>query len=175
MGIFRTPSPGGSLSSNPERSASLRRWWENLGQMVVWPQRASSQNIERWLLIKENLIPQVKEFSAFLRTGRCKCLGLLKCSFPLKHSFHTLLSYPGQRLGFSTSSAPSGLTWGVVSVWWMLNATQQGLLFLSPLGLGTSRWRAAFEDKLWHPCLPVYWQAGNIPFLSLSGYHQHFF
>ena len=35
-------------------------------------------NIKRLLLIKENQISQVKEFSAFLCMGRCKSLGSLK-------------------------------------------------------------------------------------------------
>ena len=41
-------------------------------------QRSGSQNIKRLLLIKENQMSQVNEFSVFLHMGRCKCLGSLK-------------------------------------------------------------------------------------------------
>ena len=57
--IFRTSSPVGSTSSNPER-------------------RSGSLNIKRLLLIKENQTSQVKECIAFLYVKRCKRLGLLK-------------------------------------------------------------------------------------------------
>ena len=40
--------------------------------------KTGSWNIERLLLIKENQIYQVNEFSAFLSMGRCKTLGSLK-------------------------------------------------------------------------------------------------
>ena len=44
----------------------------------VLQQRAGNLNLKILLLIKENQICQVKEFSAFLRMGRCKSLGSLK-------------------------------------------------------------------------------------------------
>ena len=56
----------------------------NKGQ-VVW-----TSKVVLW--IKENQIPQVKEFSTFLCLGLCKCLGLLK----------SLLSYASQLSGAST-------------------------------------------------------------------------
>ena len=68
---FRTSSLGGSNSNNPERTA-LR------SQGGVLQQRAGSQNIKSLLVIKENQISQVKEFSTFLCMGRCKSLGSLK-------------------------------------------------------------------------------------------------
>ena len=46
--------------------------------MEVLQQRAGTVNIERLLLIKENQISQVKEFSAFLCMGRRKSLGPLR-------------------------------------------------------------------------------------------------
>ena len=49
-----------------------------LGYIGVLQQGAGSRNIKRLLLIKENQISGVKEFSAFLCTGRCKSLGSLK-------------------------------------------------------------------------------------------------
>ena len=75
-GIFRTVSPRGSISSNPERTAP-RRWggsddvYElcNKGQVVG--------DIKRLLQTNENQIAWIKEFSAFLCMGRCKSLGSL--------------------------------------------------------------------------------------------------
>ena len=53
------------------------------------------------MLIKENQVSQVKEFSAFLCMGRCKSLGLLKPS----------LSYASQLSGVSVlGAAPSGVS-----------------------------------------------------------------
>ena len=51
-------------------------------------------SIKRLLLIKENQISQVKQFSAFLYMGRCKNLGSLK-SFV---SYTSQVPYPGQYL-----------------------------------------------------------------------------
>ena len=76
VGIFRTSSLADSISSNPERTA-LRRQGDEPGYIKVLQQRAGSLNFER-LLIKENQISQVKEFSAFLCMGRGKSLGSLK-------------------------------------------------------------------------------------------------
>ena len=59
-GIFRTSSPGGSISSNPERIAPRRGGGEP-GYIEVLQQKAGIQNIKRLLLIKENQISQVKE------------------------------------------------------------------------------------------------------------------
>ena len=52
-------------------------------------ERAGSQNIKRLLLIKENQMSRVKEFSTFLCMGRRKSLGSLK----------SLLLYASQDLG----------------------------------------------------------------------------
>ena len=52
VGIFRTSSPGDSISSNPERTA-LRRRREETGYAKVLLQRAGSLNIKKLLLIKE--------------------------------------------------------------------------------------------------------------------------
>ena len=71
VGILRTSSLGGSISNDPERTA-LRRQGDDPGQTEVLQQRAGSQNIKWLLLIKENQIFQVKEFSAFLCMGRHK-------------------------------------------------------------------------------------------------------
>ena len=77
VGVFRTSGLGESISSNPERTA-LRRAGEEPGYIEVLQQWAGSLNIKRLLLIKENQLSQVKEFSTFLCVGRCKSLGLLK-------------------------------------------------------------------------------------------------
>ena len=77
MGILGTANQGGSISSDPERTA-LRRLGEEPGSIEVLQQRAGSLNVKRLFLIKENQITQVKEFSAFLCMERCKSLGSLK-------------------------------------------------------------------------------------------------
>ena len=70
MGIFRTSSPGDSISSDPERTAPRRRG-EEPGYTEVLQQRAGSLNIKRLLLLKENQLSQVKESSSFLCMGKC--------------------------------------------------------------------------------------------------------
>ena len=77
VGLFRTSSPDGSISSDPEKT--LRRQKEEPGCYTeVLQQRADSLNIKTVWLIKENQISQVKEFSAFLCMGGCGSLGPLK-------------------------------------------------------------------------------------------------
>ena len=75
VGIFRTSSLGESISSNPERTAP-RRQGEEPDYIKVLQQRAGSLNVKRLLLIKENQIYQVKEFSTFL----CMEIILLICT-----------------------------------------------------------------------------------------------
>ena len=74
VGIFRTSSLGDSILSNPERTAT-RSQGEEPVYIEVLQQRAGSLNIKRLLLIRENQISQVKEFSTFLCVGRCGRLG----------------------------------------------------------------------------------------------------
>ena len=74
---FKTASLGDDVSVAPERTA-LRRGGEEPGYIEVLQQRADSMNINRLLLMKENQISQVKEFSTFVCRGRCKSLGCLK-------------------------------------------------------------------------------------------------
>ena len=45
-GIFRTSGPGGSISSNPERTAP-RRQWGKPGYIEVLQQRAGSQEHQK--------------------------------------------------------------------------------------------------------------------------------
>ena len=68
VGIFRTSSPGDSISNDSERT-TLRRRGEKPGYIEVLQQRAGSLNIKRLLLINGNLISKVKEFSVFLCIG----------------------------------------------------------------------------------------------------------
>ena len=56
VGIFRTSSLGGSISSNPEKTALSRQEGEP-GCIGVLQQKAGSRNIKRLLLIKENHTP----------------------------------------------------------------------------------------------------------------------
>ena len=51
---------------------------EQPGFIGVLQQRSGSHNTKRLLIIKENQIPRINEFSAFLYMGRCKSLGSLK-------------------------------------------------------------------------------------------------
>jgi len=77
VGIFKTASPEDSITSNPERTV-LRRQREEPDHTEVLQQRAGNLNVKRLLLIKENQIFQVKEFSVFLCMGRWKILGSMK-------------------------------------------------------------------------------------------------
>ena len=72
--FLRDSSPGNTISSSPERTA-LRRRGEEPGYRNF---ATISLNVKRLLLIKENQISQVKEFSTFLYMGRCRSLGSLK-------------------------------------------------------------------------------------------------
>ena len=105
MGIFRTSSLGGSISSNPKRNAP-RRQREKPGYIEALHQRAGNLNIKRLLLVKENQISQVMEFSTFLSMERCKSLGLWKLLF------HVHIPIWGQHPMLLTSWAPLGLTIG---------------------------------------------------------------
>ena len=86
--------------------------------------RPGSWNIKRLLLIKENWISQVKEFSAFLPRERCKSLGLLKPSFDLH------LSSLGPASCVLSSRVPSGST-EVGEQQWLRACQQAGSLFVS--------------------------------------------
>ena len=72
--IFRTSSPGDSISGNTERTIP-RMPCRGVGLYRSLQQGERSLNIKVLLLIKENQISQVKEFSAFLCMGRCESLG----------------------------------------------------------------------------------------------------
>ena len=74
----RSPKPRRQYLKRTE----LKRSGEEPGYIEVLQQRAGSLNIKRLLLIKENQISQVKEFSTFLCIGRCKSLSSLESFLP---------------------------------------------------------------------------------------------
>ena len=121
VGIFRTSSPGDSFSSNWENCSSGAQGGVRLYGSLQ--QGEGSLNIKRLLLIMENQISQVKEFSALLCMGRLKSLGLLKL----------FLSYASQLSG--TRCSPGGLADGCQ------------IVFLGcPLGSEIHNWRAGITD-----------------------------
>jgi len=65
VGIFRISSPGGSISSNPERPV-LRKRGEDPGYIEVLQEREGSLNIKRLILMKGNHRSQVKEFFPYI-------------------------------------------------------------------------------------------------------------
>ena len=76
VGTFRTLSLRGSMSNNPERMALRIRGGE-VECTGVLQQRADSLEAQN-IIAKENLKPQVKEFSVFLCMRRHKSLDSLK-------------------------------------------------------------------------------------------------
>ena len=102
LGNFRTSSPGGSISSNPERTA-VKRWGEEPCYVELLQWRAGSLNVKRWLLIKENQISQVKEFRSFLLWEDARVWA------HWSHSFDMHLSYLGPVFCVFTSWVFSGL------------------------------------------------------------------
>ena len=156
VGIFRTSSLGDSISSNPERTAP-RRQGGKPDFIELLQQRTGSPNFKRLLLIKENQISQIKEFSTFLCMGRCKSLGSLK-SFPWSAPllsgagvlcFH-ILSFLGAHPREWLQSDGCWMA-GVLSFLSSLRAHQL------PVSGGYNCW------WLWHPLFTD--MAGNIPFL----------
>ena len=110
------------------------------------------------IIVKENQIFQVKEFSAFLCMERCKSLGSLK----------SFLSYAPQHLEpvskvyTSWASFPQGSLWEVAIVWWRLDSTYSSPSWGSSKHTGL-HWRAAIADN----CdILVYWY-GRKYFTSL--------
>ena len=77
VGSFRTSSLGVSISGSLERTA-LRRWGEESGYAEVCNKGQVVWTSKLFLGMKQNQLPQVKEFSTFLYMGRCKSLGSLK-------------------------------------------------------------------------------------------------
>ena len=121
VGIFRTSSPGDSISSDPERAPPGRQGKEpgyievcNRGQ-VIWMPKV-------FLWTKENQISQIKEFSAFL----CMRRWLLK----------SVLSYASQLSGPSAwwFSQPE-LPWVCWREWLQSNDCQIPGVLLPPESL----------------------------------------
>ena len=105
-GIFRTSSPGGSISSNPERIAS-RRQWEEPGFTEVLHQRPDNLNVKRLLLKKTRLSQRIGHFSLYGKmeeTGLTEIIPLICTS-----------TFWGQHPVFSHPAFPQGSLWGVAS------------------------------------------------------------
>ena len=184
VGIFRTLGLGDSISNDYERTA-LRRQEEQPGYTEALQQRASSLNIKRLLLIKENQISQVKKFSAFLCMGRCKSLGSWKSFL-----WYAPQLYGANILSFS-SWVSSRYTAGVGYSGWGLASGQP--IYLHPeLSLGLPSRMAAVVDDCNILCLLIwqvtifpwhvsqesresstYWSQRNINYLSKATYHCH--
>ena len=150
VGIFKTSSPEDSILNNPEKHA-LRRQRKEPGNIEVSQQKADSLNIKRLLLIKENQISQVKEFSTFLCMGGCKKESGLTEIIP----FISVSAIRGQHLMFFTSWAPLGSLYGVAATWWLLDLRYSSTSWV-PL---CSDWRSGIADNcgLWHHCSLI-WQ-----------------
>ena len=131
VGIFRTLSLRQHLKQ-PQDNYSKDVSGE-LGYIGVLQQRTSSLEHQK-IMLKENQISQVKEFSTFLCMGRCRNLGSLK-SF-LWYAPHSLgPHYPLFTYGVSF---PRGTLPGVTAVRWLLKVkVAQSSLTLPPRGLST--------------------------------------
>ena len=90
MGIVRTLNPRYSISSDPERTVSKKvgGWGVRLHRSLQ--QGSGNLNIKRLLLIKENQISQIMEFSTLLCIRRC-----ISVWAHWNHSFHLRLSCLG--------------------------------------------------------------------------------
>ena len=142
VGIFRTSSPGDSISSDPERAPPGRQGKEpgyievcNRGQ-VIWMPKV-------FLWTKENQISQIKEFSAFLCMGRW----LLK----------SFLSYASQLSGpsawwFSQTELPWAC-WSGCSL--MTVRFQVFFSLLSPFRAHQLPLEGQHCWRLWHSCLLI--------------------
>ena len=82
--IWRTLSLGHSISDNAEKLFRRGKWGARIYRDFC-NKRPGSWTIKGLLLIKENEITQIKEFSAFLCMGRCMSLGSLKSFLFLKN------------------------------------------------------------------------------------------
>ena len=77
--ILRTSSPDtASQITLKDCSEEAREEPGSAGVFAKQKQKTSGENIKRLLLIKENQISQVKEFSASLCMGRYKIVGSLE-------------------------------------------------------------------------------------------------
>ena len=119
VGIFRTSSPGDSISSNSERTAPWK-WGKEPGYIEVLQQRVGSLNIRR-LLLKKTRYPKL---SAFLCMGRYKSLGSLKSflwyipqlSGPVSWIF---TSWVFSGLTFGSGCSPVAARWQVFIPSWV--------------------------------------------------------
>ena len=130
---MRTSSLGDSSSDDQERSVSEEvQRGARLCRCLL--QGAGNMNIKRLLLIKENQISCIKEFSALLCMERCKHSGLLKSALSYASQLSEAKSYflivlildssftvkGGCLLCFLEYSMLLSLSWGG-SRWWLLD------------------------------------------------------
>ena len=113
--------------------------------------------MKRLLLIKENQILQVKEFSAFLCMRRCKSLGSLK----------SFLWHASQPSGASILTHPEFPQGSPAAVWWLLDGRYS---FQPWVSLARLTWEGCICWWLWHPLFID--MAENISFLKYPSLGQ---
>ena len=147
VGIFRTSSPGDSISSDLERAAPGRQGKEpgyievcNRGY-VIWTSQV-------FLWTEENQISQIKGFGAFLCIGRCKSglTGIIP---------FTCVSPSGPSAQWISQPELPGLAGG--SGCSLTVVRSQAFSLLSPLRAHQLTLEGQHCWQLWHSCLLI-WQ-----------------
>ena len=150
VGLFRTSSPGDSISSDLG-IAALRRRGEEPGYMEVLQQRAGSLNIKRWLLIKESQITQLRNIALFYvwedaRSGLTEIIPFI-CTSAIWGQFRYF-----HVLCFLSSRFSVGRGCSMMAARW-----QTFFSFLSSLRAYWLIWESWYGWWLWHSCILVYW------------------
>ena len=135
VGVFRAASLGDNVSVAPERTA-LRRGGEEPGYIEVLQQRADSMNIKILMLMKENQISQVKQFSTFLCRGRWESLGLLKymhlsCLGPVPYFLILIFLSWGLTIGSGCSLMAA--TWQLFFPSWVFSGLTRSFLTVATI------------------------------------------
>ena len=135
VGVFRAASLGDNVSVAPERTA-LRRGGEEPGYIEVLQQRADSMNIKILMLMKENQISQVKQFSTFLCRGRWESLGSLKymhlsCLGPVPYFLILIFLSWGLTIGSGCSLMAA--TWQVFFPSWVFSGLTRSFLTVAAI------------------------------------------
>ena len=147
VGIFRTSSPGDSLSSNPERIA-LRMWGQESGYIEICNKRHVVWTSKIFLWIKTRYL-RLRNLELFL-------YGKMQESGHWNHSLHMHLDYPEPTsCCLLTFWAPLGLAVGSGC---SPDGCQITGIFLLPEERALEvKLEACTHWWLWHPCLLV-WQ-----------------
>ena len=140
VGVFRTASLGDNGSVAPERTA-LRRGGEESGYIEVLQQRADSMKIKILMLMKENQISQVKQFSTFLCRGRWESLGSMKymhlwymhlsCLGPV--SYFLILIFLSWGLTIGSGCSLMAATWQVFFPSWVFLGLTRSFLTVAAI------------------------------------------